>query len=70
MAECKKFPAIQKDLHLLRPHKPAPEIEFGGYVKPVWQAPAGTKRISNLLRSRQWSVELIETYTHRLSSLD
>ena len=26
--------------------------ELGGYLKPVWQAPAGTKRISNLLRSK------------------
>lgn len=36
--------------------------ELGGYLKPVWQAPAGTKRISNLLRSKGWSAEFIETY--------
>lgn len=35
--------------------------ELGGYVKPAWQAPAGTKRISNLLRSRRWSAEMMET---------
>ena len=36
--------------------------ELGGYLKPVWQAPAGTKRISNLLRSKGWSADFIETY--------
>jgi hypothetical protein len=36
--------------------------ELGGYLKPAWQAPAGTKRISNLLRSRGWSADWIETY--------
>lgn len=36
--------------------------ELGGYLKPVWQAPAGTKRISNLLRSKQWDADFIETY--------
>lgn len=36
--------------------------ELGSYLKPVWQAPAGTKRISNLLRSKRWSAEFIETY--------
>jgi hypothetical protein len=36
--------------------------ELGGYVKPAWQAAAGTKRISNLLRSKRWSAEMIESY--------
>lgn len=36
--------------------------ELGGYIKPTWQAPAGTKRISNLLRSKDWSADFIETY--------
>jgi hypothetical protein len=36
--------------------------ELGGYLKPAWQAPAGTKRISNLLRSQGWSADFIETY--------
>lgn len=36
--------------------------ELGGYIKPAWQAPAGTKRISNLLRSSGWGADLIETY--------
>jgi hypothetical protein len=36
--------------------------ELGGYIKPAWQAPAGTKRISNLLRSSRWSADYMETY--------
>lgn len=35
--------------------------ELGGYIKPAWQA-AGTKRISNLLRSKRWCAEMVETY--------
>jgi hypothetical protein len=34
--------------------------ELGGYLAGDAHAPAGTKRISNLLRSRKWSHELIE----------
>jgi len=36
--------------------------ELGGYLKPAWQAPAGTKRISNLLRSKRWDANMVETY--------
>ena len=36
--------------------------ELGGYLLSPEQAPAGTKRISNLLRSRQWDFGLIETF--------
>lgn len=34
--------------------------ELGGYLAGFEHAPAGTKRISNLLRSKKWSSELIE----------
>lgn len=34
--------------------------ELGGYLTGFEHAPAGTKRISNLLRSKKWSSELIE----------
>ena len=34
--------------------------ELGGYVCGFKHAPAGTKRISNLLRSKKWSSELID----------
>lgn len=33
--------------------------ELGGYLLPPEQAPAGTKRLSNLLRSAKWGVEMI-----------
>lgn len=36
--------------------------ELGGYLLSPDQAPAGTKRISNLLRSRRWGYELIERF--------
>ncbi|HEX7022172.1 MAG TPA: hypothetical protein VF171_04895 [Trueperaceae bacterium] len=36
--------------------------ELGGYLLGPAQAPAGTKRLSNLLRSPQWSFELIERF--------
>lgn len=36
--------------------------ELGSYLKPVWQAPAGTKRISRLLHSQRWDAEEIESY--------
>ena len=36
--------------------------ELGGYLKPACSAPAGAKRISNLLRSKHWDAEFIETY--------
>jgi hypothetical protein len=36
--------------------------ELGGYLRPAYQAPAGTKRISNLLHSKRWDAEMIETY--------
>lgn len=36
--------------------------ELGGYLKPACSAPAGTKRISNLLHSKNWDAEFIETY--------
>lgn len=36
--------------------------ELGGYLLSPAQAPAGTKRISNLLRSRRWGYELIERF--------
>lgn len=35
--------------------------ELGGYLKPPGQAPAGTKRLSNLLHGA-WSYKLIETF--------
>jgi hypothetical protein len=34
--------------------------ELGGYILSPAQAPAGTKRLSNLLRSPKWSHQLIE----------
>jgi hypothetical protein len=36
--------------------------ELGGYLLGVAHAPAGTKRISNLLRSRKWQHELVGNY--------
>jgi hypothetical protein len=36
--------------------------ELGGYLLSPEQAPAGTKRISNLLRSEKWSTEEISEY--------
>lgn len=36
--------------------------ELGGYILSPQQAPAGTKRLSNLLRSGKWVYTLIETY--------
>lgn len=36
--------------------------ELGGYIVGFKQAPAGTKRISNLLRSKRWSSELIDAH--------
>jgi len=36
--------------------------ELGGYLLSPEKAPAGTKRISNLLRSRKWAHSLIERF--------
>lgn len=36
--------------------------ELGGYLLSPKQAPAGTKRISNLLRSTKWTYQLIEDF--------
>jgi hypothetical protein len=36
--------------------------ELGGYLKPAYQAPAGTKRISNLLHAKGWRAEIIDGY--------
>lgn len=36
--------------------------ELGGFLESPAHAPAGTKRISNLLRSRKWSAELLEAF--------
>lgn len=36
--------------------------ELGGQLLPPAQAPAGTKRLSNLLRSRHWAATLIERF--------
>src|SRR5688572_26435972 len=36
--------------------------ELGGYILSPAQAPAGTKRLSNLLRSRKWSGQEIEGF--------
>ena len=36
--------------------------ELGGYILSPDKSPAGTKRISNLLRSRRWGYELIERF--------
>ena len=36
--------------------------ELGGYILSPDKAPAGTKRLSNLLRSRKWSYEIIESF--------
>src|SRR5262245_10293809 len=33
--------------------------ELGGYMTSPEQAPAGTKRLSNLLRSQKWDAKLI-----------
>lgn len=36
--------------------------ELGAYLRTPSQAPAGTKRLSNLLRSERWSAELIAQF--------
>jgi len=36
--------------------------ELGGYLLGVAHAPAGTKRISNLLRSRKWQADVVGKY--------
>lgn len=36
--------------------------ELGGYICGMDHAPAGTKRISNLLRSKKWSSDLIDNF--------
>ena len=36
--------------------------ELGGYILSPAQAPAGTKRVSNLLRSSKWSAKVIEVF--------
>jgi len=36
--------------------------ELGGYILGPGQAPAGTKRISNLLRSNKWHYGLIDRF--------
>jgi len=36
--------------------------ELGGYICGFAHAPAGTKRISNLLRSKKWKAKLIDTF--------
>lgn len=39
--------------------------ELGAYLMPADQAPAGTKRLSNLLRSSKWQHTLIEEFLWR-----
>lgn len=39
--------------------------ELGGYILSPAQAPAGTKRLSNLLRCKRWTYELLERYLWR-----
>ena len=39
--------------------------ELGGYITSPSQAPAGTKRLSNLLRSAKWGAEIIEGFLWR-----
>jgi hypothetical protein len=36
--------------------------ELGSYILNPRQAPAGTKRLSNLLRSKRWGYEMIEQF--------
>ncbi|HEY1054840.1 MAG TPA: hypothetical protein VGE24_06880 [Emticicia sp.] len=36
--------------------------ELGGYICGFAHAPAGTKRISNLLRSKKWASKLIDNF--------
>jgi len=36
--------------------------ELGGYLLPAEHAPAGTKRLSNLLRSVKWGIEIIVAF--------
>lgn len=39
--------------------------ELGGYILGPEQAPAGTKRLSNLLRSKKWGYRIIERFLWR-----
>jgi hypothetical protein len=36
--------------------------ELGGYILPPAQAPAGTKRLSNLLRCQKWAAPVVERF--------
>lgn len=36
--------------------------ELGGYIAGYAHAPAGTKRLSNLLRSKKWEASLIDAF--------
>src|SRR5262245_18980137 len=36
--------------------------ELGAFVESPAHAPAGTKRLSNLLRSRKWKAELVDEF--------
>src|SRR5687767_495830 len=42
--------------------------ELGGYILSPAQAPAGTKRLSNLLRSNKWNGKVIEGFLWRQAS--
>lgn len=42
--------------------------ELGAYILDAEHAPAGTKRISNLIRSTKWRYQIIETYLWRKAS--
>jgi hypothetical protein len=42
--------------------------ELGGYLLGLDQAPAGTKRISNLLRSRHWEHKVIDRHLWQLAA--
>lgn len=39
--------------------------ELGGYILSPAQAPAGTKRLSNLVRSKKWTYRIIERFLWR-----
>ena len=41
--------------------------ELGSYLTSADQAPAGTKRLSNLLRCTKWEYTLIEAFLWRLA---
>ncbi len=60
--------ALQAILMLRQPRCGLLLSELGAYILKPNQAPAGTKRLSNLLRSAKWTCSLIECFLWQRAS--